>query len=127
VYRLAAASRVTDAVRRAGGARRGANLNAINLAARVTDGQQIVVPNRAPAGDGGAAGGGAGAEAAGPVSLGSATQEQLETLAGVGPATAQKIIEYRSQHGGFRSVDDLDKVSGIGPKKLDAIRERVQP
>jgi competence protein ComEA len=125
VYTLEPGARVLDAVRRAGGARRGANVAAINLAARLVDGQQIVVPARVAAP---AAGGSAGpAAASAPISLGSATLEQLETLDGVGPATAQKIVAYRAQHGGFRSVDDLTSVPGIGPKKLAAIKPHVQP
>jgi len=135
VYRLHDGERVKDAVRRAGGARHGADLNAINLAARVADGQQVVVPRRgaaggsvgtsaqAPAGDGSALGGGA---AQPPVSLNSATAEQLDTLDGVGPATAQKILDWRQQHGGFRSIDDLSEVPGIGPKRLAALRPKVQ-
>jgi len=119
-------------VRRAGGARRGADVNAINLAAKVVDGQQVVVPAR---GRGGAAAapaeattGAGGATASGrPISLNNATAEQLDTLDGVGPATAQKIIAWRTQHGGFRSVADLGQVPGIGPKKLAALRDRVQP
>jgi competence protein ComEA len=135
VYRLPAGARVQEAVRRAGGARPGADVNAINLAAKVADGQQVVVPSRAPrpaGGAGGAPSGPAGAAAPGaapgaPVSLNSATAEQLDTLDGVGPATAAKIIEWRTQHGGFRSVDDLAQVPGIGPKRMAALRERVQP
>jgi competence protein ComEA len=133
VYRLATGARVQDAVRRAGGARPGADVNAINLAAKVADGQQVVVPVRAARGTGtvAAAGTAAGAAtpgaASGPVSLNSATPEQLDTLDGVGPATARKIIEWRTQHGGFRSVADLAQVPGIGPKKLAALREQVQP
>ncbi|MEA2286293.1 MAG: competence protein ComEA [Solirubrobacteraceae bacterium] len=139
VYRLAAGARVEDAVRRAGGARPGADVNAINLAAKVADGQQVVVPARAPkaptapgSGPPGDAGAAAGTAAAGPgtvapVSLNSATAEQLDTLAGVGPATANKIIEYRTQNGGFRSVDDLAQVPGIGPKRMESLRGQVQP
>ena len=135
VYRLADGARVQDAVRRAGGAGRGADLGAVNLAARVADGQQVVVPRRAPganaeaaAAAAGAGTGGAGAAAHGPpISLSSATLEQLDTLDGVGPATAQKILDWRREHGGFRSVDDLGQVPGIGPKRLAALRERVQP
>jgi competence protein ComEA len=135
VYRLRDGERVKDAVRRAGGAGHGADLNAINLAAKVADGQQVVVPRRgpaggspgapapAPAGDGSAAAVGA---AQPPVSLNSATAEQLDTLDGVGPATAQKILDWRTQHGGFRSIDDLSEVPGIGPKKLAALRPKVQ-
>ena len=141
VYRLPAGARVQEAVRRAGGARRGANVNGINLAAKVVDGQQVVVPSRTPSGsDGPAAAAGAAAEGSGPagpaaagvapgppISLNNATAEQLDTLDGVGPATAQKIIAWRTQHGGFRSVADLGQVPGIGPKKLAALRDRVQP
>ena len=61
----------------------------------------------------------------GPVNLNTATLEQLETLDGVGPATAQKIVDYREQHGGFKSVDELDQVSGIGEKRLAALRDHV--
>src|SRR5512132_132377 len=133
VYRLRDGERIQDAVRRAGGARRGADLNAINLAAKVADGQQVVVPRRgaaakaagAASGTPGAVSGAAGAPAQ-PVSLNTATAEQLDTLDGVGPATAQKILQWRQQHGGFRSVDDLGEVPGIGPKKLAALRTQVQ-
>jgi competence protein ComEA len=124
VYSLRAGARVQDAVRRAGGARRGANVDAVNLAARVADGQQIVVPSAAAAP---VAGGAPGEAPSIPVSLGAATAEQLETLDGVGPATAAKILAYRTEHGGFRSVDDLANVPGIGPKKLAAIKPHVQP
>ena len=130
VYELSAGARVLDAVRRAGGARHGADLAAINLAARLVDGQQVVVPARAAAAAAAVAtGAGVGSPAASsaPISLGTATLDQLETLDGVGPATAQKIVTYRTQHGGFRSVDDLAEVPGIGPRKLAAIRPRVQP
>jgi competence protein ComEA len=135
VYRLPAGARVQDAVERAGGARRGGDVNAINLAAKVVDGQQVVVPSRTPGGaaaapaGAGTAGGGtaAGAASGPPISLNSATAEQLDTLDGVGPATAAKIIAWRTQHGGFRSVADLGQVPGIGPKKLAAIKDRVQP
>src|SRR4051794_30956635 len=127
VYELGAGARVQDAVRRAGGPRRGANLDAVNLAARLADGQQIVVPSTVPGPGPPAADPGAGPSSAVPVSLGSATLEQLQTLDGVGPATAQKIVAYRTEHGGFRSVDDVANVPGIGPKKLAAIKPHVQP
>jgi competence protein ComEA len=131
VYRLRGGARVQDALRRAGGATRRANVDAINLAAPVQDGAQIVVPRRGAAGavasPTGADGGSAGAPAvpSAPVNLNTATEEQLETLDGVGPATAAKILDYRRAHGGFRSVDDLDEVSGIGPKRLAALRDKV--
>jgi competence protein ComEA len=133
VYRLRLGQRVEDAIRRAGGASGATDLQAINLAAKIADGQQVVVPRRAAAGGGGTAAGGgaavdggaAGGAAAAPINLNSATAEQLDTLDGVGPATAQKILEYRTQHGGFASVDDLAQVSGIGPKKLEALKAQV--
>jgi len=130
VYRLHDGDRVKDAVERAGGARGGADVNAINLAAKVADGQQVVVPRRgaaAPAtGDAGAGEGAAGTATQTPVSLNSATAAQLDTLDGVGPATAQKILDWRREHGGFRSIDDLGEVPGIGPKRMAALRGKVQ-
>jgi competence protein ComEA len=120
VYRLPAGARVTDAVRRAGGFGGNANEDAINLAARLSDGQQVVVPGR----------GSAGASAAGqsgPISLGSATVEQLDQIEGIGPVTAQKIIEFRDQHGGLSSIDQLDQVAGIGPSTMQTLRAGLQP
>jgi competence protein ComEA len=131
VYKLRDGDRVKDAVARAGGARAGADVNAINLAAKVADGQQVVVPRRgavAPAAGDASAGTSVGESgvAQPPVSLNSATAAQLDTLDGVGPATAQKILDYRREHGGFRSIDDLGEVPGIGPKRLAALRGKVQ-
>lgn len=122
VYRMPAGSRVNDAVARAGGAAPGAQLEAINLAARLADGQQVVVPEISP---GGAAAGPAGLE--GPISLGTATVEQLEEIEGIGPVTAGAIVEFRDEHGGLSSVEQLDQVSGIGPATMDSLRERLQP
>ncbi len=99
-------------------------LEAINLAARLADGQQVVVPKRGPAGAPLAAG--AGAEE-GPISLGTATVEQLDTIDGIGPVTAQDIIEFRDEHGGLSSIDQLDQVSGIGPATMESLRTRLQP
>jgi competence protein ComEA len=130
VYRLRDGARVEDAVSRAGGARASADVNAINLAAKVADGQQVVVPRRGSAAQpvaGGAADASTGGPSAAPISLSSATAEQLDTLDGVGPATARKILDWRRLHGGFRSVDDLGQVPGIGPKRLAALRTKVQP
>jgi competence protein ComEA len=125
VYRMPAGSRVDDAVKRAGGPTGRAELEAINLAARLADGQQVVVPERSPAGSSVAAAA-AGAEE-GPISLGTATAEQLDTIDGIGPVTAADIIEFRDLHGGLSSVDQLDQVSGIGPATMEALRERLQP
>ncbi len=124
VYRLPAGSRVEDAVARAGGAKGEAVLEAINLAARLADGQQVVVPSGRP-GDPVAALGASGGE--GPISLGTATVEQLETIDGIGPVTAGDIVEFRDQHGGLASVEQLDQVAGIGPATMEALRDRLQP
>jgi competence protein ComEA len=123
VYRMPAGSRVTDAVARAGGAAPGAQLEAINLAARLADGQQVVVPKRLPGGA--AVVGAAGTE--GPIGLGTATVEQLEEIEGIGPVTAAAIVEFRDEHGGLASVEQLDQVSGIGPATMDSLRDRLQP
>src|SRR4051794_25522767 len=129
VYRLRGSDRVQDAVKLAGGATRRANLDGLNLAAKLEDGRQIVVPRKgaggavaaasdAPAGGGGGGGGG-------PVNLNTATAEQLDGLDGVGPTTAQKIIDYREQHGGFGSVTELDRITGIGEKRMATLRDQV--
>ena len=132
VYRVRAGQRVNDAVRMAGGATSRADLAGVNLAAKVEDGRQVIVPARATAtrstqaaGGGPAAGGSAGASGAGsaPLNLNTATEAQLDELDGVGPATARKIVAYRQQHGGFRSVSELDQVPGIGPKRLAALQD----
>ena len=126
VYRLPAGSRVDDAVKRAGGATARAATDSVNLAARLADGQQVVVPERAPGGAT-AATGTASAEAGGPISLGTATAAELDTIDGIGPVTAEDIIEFREEHGGLSSVDQLDQISGIGPATMAALRERLQP
>jgi competence protein ComEA len=127
LYRLKDGSRVDDAVRRAGGATPKAALDLLNLAAPVADGQQVVVPLR---GRGGAVVGVAGAPGlpgapGGKVHLNSATLEQLDALPGVGPVTAQKIIDYRTKKGAFSSVDELDAVPGIGPARLESLKDLV--
>jgi competence protein ComEA len=124
VYRLPAGSRVTDAVQRAGGAAPKAQLEAVNLAARLADGQQVVVPERGPSG---AAVLTPGAAEEGPISLGAATVEQLDTIDGIGPVTAEGIVKFREEHGGLASVDQLDQISGIGPATMEALRARLQP
>ena len=129
LYRLRDGSRIADAVRRAGGARHGADLAALNLAAPLVDGVQVLVPSRAveAAMSPGAAAVGGGAPAASAVSLSSATVEELDELPGVGPITAQKIVDYRAEHGPFASVDDLDAVPGIGPTRIEQLRDLVTP
>jgi competence protein ComEA len=125
LYRLDEGSRVADALARAGGATRRAQLELVNLAAPLADGQQVVVPRRGSVGS--AAAGAGGSAPTGPVHLGTATLEQLDALPGVGPVTAQKILDYRQQHGSFRSVEELDAVPGIGPARLEQLRGLVTP
>ncbi len=124
VYRLPVGSRVVDAISRAGGPDGDALLEGINRAARLADGQQVMVPAARP---GGAVPEIGVAAEDGPISLGSATLEQLETIDGIGPVTAAKIVEYRDEHGGLSSVDQLDQVSGIGPATMESLRDRLQP
>ena len=127
VYRLRAGARIDDAVQRAGGPTAKADLGGVNLAAKVEDGRQVLVPERAAAGAVAPAAGTAapGSPGTAPINLNTATVEQLDTLDGVGPATARKILQYREDHGGFGKVEELAQVPGIGPKRLAAIRERV--
>lgn len=122
VYTLPRGSRVIDAIRRAGGATGAGQPGAINRAALLTDGQQVVIPSRG----GSAAAAGEAGEGA-PVSLGSATQEDLEQIDGIGPVTAGLIIEFRDSRGGISSVDDLDQISGIGPVTMESLRSALQP
>ena len=124
LYRLDDGSRVDDAIRAAGGPKPKAALDLVNLAAPVADGQQVIVPvrGRGAETDGVAA---PGTAPAGPVHLNTATLEQLDTLPGVGPVTAQKILDYRNEHGAFSSVAELDAVSGIGPARLAELKKLV--
>lgn len=128
LYRLESQARVIDAVMAAGGLGADGSQCGINLARPVRDGEQVVVP-QAPAGTPcqrvTALGGGDGPSAT--VSLSSATVAQLDALPGIGPALAQRIVDYRESHGGFTSVDQLDAVSGIGPKLLGQLGALVQP
>jgi competence protein ComEA len=123
LYRLPQGSRVADALAHAGGVTPKAQVELVNLAAPLADGQQIVVPRRGTPAAAAAVGGSTG----GPVHLNTATLEQLDALPGVGPVTAQKILAYRQEHGAFGSVDELDAVSGIGPARLDELRKVVAP
>ena len=127
LYSLPEGSRANDAVRRAGGATARADLEAIDLAAPIADGQQVAVPRHGQLAPGGAAlpAASAGAAPAAPVHLNTATVEQLDALPGIGPATAQKIIDHRQEHGAFRSVDELDAIPGFGVKKIDQLRKLV--
>lgn len=147
VVRLAPGARVVDALAAAGGALPGADLGGLNQARVLVDGEQVYVPRPgekvpAPAGPaggvpaaggtspsgGGVVGGGvaSGGAPGAPVDLNAATVEQLDTLPGVGPAIAGRIIEWRTQHGRFSSVDELGEVQGIGPKLLERLRPQVR-
>lgn len=143
IHRLPSGARVTDALEAAGGVRPGVDLDGLNRARVLVDGEQILVgapPGTFAAGGaggggaggaGGAGGGGAGptatGPATGPVSLSGATVDQLETLPGVGPVLAQHIVDYRTQHGGFRSVDELHEVTGIGDRRFADLQPLVRP
>lgn len=137
VVRLPAGSRVADALRAAGGVRPGTGLAGLNQARLLSDGEQIVAgaspPPAGPVGAAGpaASGGGGTAGAAlaptGPLSLSTASVGELDTLPGVGPVLAQHIVDYRTAHGSFRSVDELREVDGIGARRFEDLRPRVRP
>ena len=128
VYRIPSWARLDLAVKRAGGPAPDANLEGVNLAAKVADGQQVVVPRKDASGGVAAPAGapGEGEATSAPISLNTATPEQLDQLEGVGPATAQKILDWRKDHGGFRSVEDLKQITGIGPKRFEALKDKVR-
>jgi competence protein ComEA len=122
---------VADALRAAGGVRPGVNTEGLNRARFLVDGEQVLVGAPvgavAPPGPAGeAASGPAGAGPAAPVSLNTATVDQLDSLPGVGPVLARHIIDYRTQHGGFRSVDELREVNGIGGRRFSDLRDLVR-
>jgi competence protein ComEA len=128
LYRLRSGSRIGDAITAAGGPKPKAQLGAVNLAAPVADGEQVVVPGSGAAAAVGAAGpSAAGSSPTAPLDLNTATLEQLESLPGIGPVTAQKILDYRQQHGAFHSVDELQGVPGIGPAHMAQLKGLVIP
>ena len=127
LYILAADARLVDALAAAGGTSDAADLRAVNLARQLSDGEQIIVPKQgehdeqAPGGTGET-----GGSADGKIDLNTADQAALETLPRIGPALAQRILEWREENGRFRSVDDLLAVSGIGEKMLEGVRDKVR-
>lgn len=136
LVRLTGRERVDDAIKKAGGATKDANLDGINLAARVVDGMQIVVATKGEEQASSTVSVPTGSSATqlieqtsapgGLISINSASAAQLEEIPGIGPVTAKKIIEYRQTHGGFKSIDELMQVKGIGPKKLENMRPYVK-
>ena len=122
LVRLEPGTRIADALALAGGPTRKADLGAVNLAAPVADGEQVVVPLR-----GATPASGAASSPTAPLDLNSATLEQLDALPGIGPSTAQKILDYRTAHGAFHSLADLDAVPGIGPGRLEQLKGLVVP
>ena len=124
LYRLREGTRIADAIAAAGGATAKAQTDLVNLAAPLADGEQVVVPGR---GSGAAALPAAGASPAAPLDLNTATVDQLDALPGIGPATAQKIVDYRTAHGSFRSLAELAGVSGIGSAKIAELKGLVIP
>jgi len=127
LYRLRSGSRVDDAIAAAGGPTAKAQLDSVNLAAPIADGEQIVVPGRGAHGSVGASPPSAGSSPSAPLDLNSATLEQLESLPGIGPVTAQKILDYRQAHGAFHSVAELEGVPGIGPAHMAQLKGLVIP
>jgi competence protein ComEA len=126
LFRVPEGTRVAAALERAGGPTRRADLTVVNLAARLQDGQQVVVPVAGRAGP--AAPGAASAAAAGaPIHLSTATVEQLDQIDGIGPTLAERIVEHRDANGGFGSLEELGEVEGIGEKRLATLREALQP
>lgn len=126
LYRLPADARLADALDAAGGPAAEADLDAVNLAARVADGERIYVPRKGEVVAGGGPPTGGPGGPSGPLDLNTATAEQLDALPGIGPATAEAIISYRREHGRFRSVEELVEVRGIGESKLAALRSKVR-
>ena len=130
LYRLRSGSRIDDAIAAAGGPTPKAQLDTVNLAAPIADGEQILVPGRGAAGAAAAAASppaAAGSSPTAPLDLNTATLEQLEALPGIGPVTAQKILDYRQAHGAFHSVTELQGVPGIGPAHMAQLKGLVIP
>jgi competence protein ComEA len=123
VYEFSEGDRVVDAINAAGGPKKGADLASLNLAALLTDGEQVLVPAKGAPGTGPEAPGASPGAAL--VNVNTATEQELEALPGIGPVLAQKIIDYRTAHGPFPTVDALDDVSGIGPATLENLRPLV--
>jgi competence protein ComEA len=127
LLKLPSGARVATAVQRAGGPAPRADLSGVNLAARLEDGQQVVVPLHGALPGGPSSNTSEGPAGGAKPSLGSATVEQLDQIDGIGPTLAQRIIEYRTEHGGFSAIGELREVDGIGEKRLETLRDALQP
>lgn len=127
VYRFQPGSRVIDAIERAGGPTGRAYLAGLNRAALLVDGQQVVLPEAGPVEASLGRGSASAPGTAPPVSLGMATEGDLDRIDGIGPVTAAKILEFRDSKGGLSSVDDLDEIPGIGPATMEKLRSAIQP
>jgi competence protein ComEA len=130
LIRVAPDTRVATALERAGGPTPRADLTLVNLAAKVQDGQQVVVPVKGGAATAGGRIAGDPAAAGLPgakIHLSTATVDELDEIDGIGPTLAERIVEYRDAHGGFRSLDELSQVDGIGEKRLATLRDALQP
>lgn len=120
-YELDYGSRIKDAIKKAGGATENADVNKINLAEKLRDGQEVIIPSKAP---------GSGAASAAPsdgkVNINTATELELQTVSGIGESTARSIIAYRDAHGGFKKLTDLKKIEGIGAKKFEKMKDYIK-
>ncbi|MEU8432213.1 ComEA family DNA-binding protein [Streptomyces sp. NPDC029216] len=126
VRRLPGGSRVEDALAAAGGVRPGTDTSGLNRARVLADGEQVLVGVTVQPAPGGVGPGGGPGPGPGPLSLGNATVEQLDGLPGVGPVLARHIVEFRTARGGFRAVDDLRQVDGIGERRFAELRKLVR-
>ena len=126
VYKLPSGSRAVDALKAAGGAKKGVDLSDINLAHVLNDGEQIVVGAPKVITSTGRSKGSSKVKLSGPVNINTATAAQLDALPGIGPVMAARIITYREKNGPFKSVEDLRKVSGMGASKFNALQNQIR-
>lgn len=122
---LPADARVEDAVKLAGGVSENADLNAINMAQKLNDADKIYVPKKGEIVEGGSIALSTTSKAGGKVNINKATAAELDRLPGIGPSTADKIIEYRASKGGFKSIEEINNVSGIGDSKYNEIKNLI--
>ncbi|MCL5292169.1 MAG: ComEA family DNA-binding protein [Actinobacteria bacterium] len=126
IYELPKGSRVNDAFTAAGQPLPEADLNSVNLASKLMDGQRVYLPKKGESAPAVQAGGSGGAAARLPLDLNTATIEELDKLPGVGEVLAKRIVNYRTAHGGFRRVEELQRVEGIGARKFENLKDQVR-